>query len=67
MGEGKRTEIEVASKRCLIVGVHVYGRERHEETPLEELVREMVEEDRRDAEKDELCKREGFRVFDYYE
>ncbi len=37
MGEGKRTEIEVASKRCLIVGVHVYGRERHEETPLEEL------------------------------
>jgi GTPase len=37
LGEGKRTEIEVASKRCLIVGVHVYGRERHEETPLEEL------------------------------
>ncbi len=37
------------------------------ETPLEDMVREMVEEDRRDAEKDELCKREGFRVFDYYE
>jgi hypothetical protein len=26
-----------------------------------------VAEDRRDAEKDELCKREGFRVFDYFE
>jgi GTP-binding protein HflX len=37
LGEGKRTDIEVASKRCLLVGVHVYGRERHEETPLEEL------------------------------
>jgi len=37
------------------------------ETSLEEMVREMVEEDRRDAEKDEMCKREGFRVFDYYE
>jgi GDPmannose 4,6-dehydratase len=37
------------------------------ETSLEDMVREMVEEDRRDAEKDELCKREGFRVFDYYE
>ncbi len=37
------------------------------ETPLEEMVREMVEEDRREAEKDEMCKREGFRVFDYYE
>lgn len=37
------------------------------ETTLEEMVREMVQEDRRDAEKDEMCKREGFRVFDYYE
>jgi len=37
------------------------------ETTLEEMVKEMVEEDRRDAEKDEMCKREGFRVFDYYE
>ncbi|MBX9604827.1 MAG: GDP-mannose 4,6-dehydratase [Gammaproteobacteria bacterium] len=36
-------------------------------TSIEELVREMVREDRRDAEKDELCKREGYRVFDYFE
>jgi GDPmannose 4,6-dehydratase len=36
-------------------------------TSIAELVREMVTEDRRDAEKDELCKREGFRVFDYFE
>lgn len=37
------------------------------ETTLEQMVREMVHEDHRDAEKDELCKREGDRVFDYYE
>ncbi len=37
------------------------------ETTLEQMVKEMVYEDRRDAEKDELCKREGYRVFDYYE
>ncbi len=37
------------------------------ETTLEEMVKEMVREDRRDAEKDEFCKREGFRVFDYFE
>lgn len=36
-------------------------------TTLEQMVREMVAEDRRDAEKDELCKREGYRVFDYFE
>ncbi len=36
-------------------------------TSLEEMVAEMVAEDRRDAEKDELCKREGYRVFDYFE
>ncbi len=36
-------------------------------TTLEQMVREMVAEDRRDAEKDEFCKREGFRVFDYFE
>ena len=36
-------------------------------TSLEEMVREMVAEDRREAEKDELCKRAGYRVFDYYE
>ena len=34
---------------------------------LEQMVHEMVAEDRRDAEKDELCKREGYRVVDYYE
>jgi len=37
------------------------------ETSLEQMVKEMVHEDRRDAEKDELCKREGYRVFDFYE
>lgn len=37
------------------------------ETSLEQLVSEMVAEDRREAEKDELCRREGYRVFDYYE
>ena len=37
------------------------------QTSVAELVREMVREDKRDAEKDELCKREGFRVFDYFE
>jgi GDPmannose 4,6-dehydratase len=36
-------------------------------TTLEQMVQEMVAEDRRDAEKDELCKREGYRVFDYFE
>ena len=34
---------------------------------LEQMVHEMVAEDRRDAEKDELCKRESYRVVDYYE
>jgi len=37
------------------------------ETTLEQMIKEMVNEDRRDAEKDELCKREGYRVFHYYE
>jgi len=36
-------------------------------TSLEQMVKEMVSEDRRDAQKDEMCKREGFRVFDYFE
>ncbi len=36
-------------------------------TSFVQMVKEMVAEDRRDAQKDELCKREGFRVFDYYE
>lgn len=36
-------------------------------TTVQQMVREMVAEDRRDAEKDEMCKREGFRVFDYFE
>ena len=34
---------------------------------LEEMVSEMVREDLKDAEKDQLCKREGFRTFDYNE
>lgn len=36
-------------------------------TSLADMVKDMVAEDRRDAEKDELCKREGYRVFDYFE
>ena len=32
-----------------------------------ELVSEMVREDLKDAEKDQLCKREGFRTFKYHE
>ena len=35
--------------------------------PLEEMVAEMVREDLMLAEKDEMCKREGFRTFDYNE
>jgi GDPmannose 4,6-dehydratase len=34
---------------------------------LEQLVAEMVREDLKIAERDELCKREGFRVFSYHE
>jgi len=34
---------------------------------LEEMVSEMVREDLKDAEKDELCKREGYKTFDYNE
>ena len=34
---------------------------------LPEMVAEMVREDLRDAEKDELCKREGYRVCQYFE
>ena len=36
-------------------------------TSVAQLVKEMVNEDRRDAQKDEMCRREGFRVFDYFE
>ncbi len=36
-------------------------------TTVEEMVAEMVKEDLRGAEKDELCKREGYRVFNYFE
>jgi len=36
-------------------------------TAFEELVAEMVRADLRDAERDELCKREGFATFDYHE
>ncbi len=34
---------------------------------LQELVAEMVREDLKDAERDELCKREGFKTFNYHE
>jgi GDPmannose 4,6-dehydratase len=37
------------------------------EITLGEMVSEMVREDLKIAERDELCKREGFRVFDYNE
>jgi GDPmannose 4,6-dehydratase len=37
------------------------------EVTFEELVSEMVREDLREAEKDQLCKREGFRTFKYHE
>ena len=33
----------------------------------EELVREMVREDLKAAERDALCRREGFEIFDYHE
>ena len=36
-------------------------------TSLEQLCAEMVRADLREAEKDELCKREGYRTFNYYE
>ncbi len=34
---------------------------------LDELVAEMVREDLKTAERDELCRREGFKTFDYHE
>ena len=37
------------------------------EISLEQMVAEMVEEDLKLAQRDELCKREGFRIFDYNE
>ncbi|MBX9695000.1 MAG: GDP-mannose 4,6-dehydratase, partial [Cyanobacteria bacterium] len=36
-------------------------------TTVEQMVKEMVSEDLRDAQKDEMCRREGFRVFDFFE
>jgi GDPmannose 4,6-dehydratase len=36
-------------------------------TSLEMMVKEMVEQDLRSSQKDELCRREGYQVFDYYE
>lgn len=36
-------------------------------TSLEEMVGEMVREDLKNAEKDDLCRREGFRIFDNIE
>jgi GDPmannose 4,6-dehydratase len=35
--------------------------------PLQDMVAEMVREDLKIAERDELCKREGFRTFEYHE
>ena len=35
--------------------------------PLHDMVAEMVREDLKIAERDELCKREGYRTFDYNE
>ncbi|MGH8584315.1 MAG: GDP-mannose 4,6-dehydratase [Gammaproteobacteria bacterium] len=37
------------------------------ETKLEQMVSEMVREDLRQAERDQLCKVEGYRVFNYHE
>jgi GDPmannose 4,6-dehydratase len=37
------------------------------ETPLYDMVAEMVREDLKIAERDELCRREGYRTFDYNE
>jgi GDPmannose 4,6-dehydratase len=37
------------------------------EITLNEMVTEMVREDLKIAERDELCKREGFQTFDYNE
>jgi GDPmannose 4,6-dehydratase len=37
------------------------------EITLDEMVAEMVREDLKIAERDELCKREGYRTFDYHE
>jgi GDPmannose 4,6-dehydratase len=37
------------------------------ETSLEDMVAEMVREDLKDAEKDDLCRREGYRTFEYNE
>ena len=36
-------------------------------TTLEQMVQEMVRDDLKAAEKDELCRREGYQIFDYYE
>ena len=36
-------------------------------TSLPEMVTEMMQADIREAERDELCKREGYRIFHYYE
>ncbi|MFQ5468981.1 MAG: GDP-mannose 4,6-dehydratase [Gammaproteobacteria bacterium] len=37
------------------------------EISFQELVSEMVREDLKDAERDELCRREGFRTYDHHE
>jgi len=40
---------------------------KHEGISLEEMVSEMVRDDLRAAEKDQLCIREGYQTFQYYE
>jgi GDPmannose 4,6-dehydratase len=58
------TEVET------LLGDPTKARERLGWTPrtsFEDLVAEMVRSDLRDAERDELCKREGFATFDYHE
>ena len=37
------------------------------ECSLEDMVSEMVREDLRDAEKDELCKKEGYKIYSHFE
>ena len=36
-------------------------------TTLQQMVTEMVKDDLGAAQKDELCRREGFQIFNYYE
>ena len=63
-GDLRPTEVET------LLGDSSKAREKLGWTPeitLGEMVSEMVREDLKIAERDELCKREGFQVFDYNE